>query len=90
MYVLPVPRHDDADATARDVLEANVEPTELAADDEEHAERLPRVLDLGQEVRREPERQRDLRRLVEVRLQDAPGKTSAAGTARGRAGRRTC
>ena len=90
MYVLPVPRHDDADTAARDVLEANVEAAELAADEEEHAERLPRVLDLGQEVRREPERQRDLRRLVEVRLQDAPGKTSAAGTARGRTGRRTC
>ena len=46
----------------------------LRTDDEEHPEWLPRVLDLGQEVRREAERERDLRRLVEVRLQDAPNK----------------
>ena len=72
MYVLPVPRHDDADTATRDVLEANVEAAELAADDEEHAERLPRVLDLGQEVRRKAEGERDLGRLVEVRLEDVP------------------
>ena len=47
-----------------------MEATELVADDEEHAERLLRVLDLGQEVGREAERERDLRRLVEVRLED--------------------
>ena len=41
-------------------------------DDEEHAVRLLRVLDLGQEVGCETEGQRDLRRLVEVRLQDVP------------------
>ena len=46
----------------------------VRTDDEEHPEWLPRVLDLGQEVRREAERERDLRRLVEVRLQDAPNK----------------
>ena len=67
-----------------------MEAAELVADDEEDAERLLRVLDLGQEVGREAERERDLRRLVEVRLQDAPGKTSAMRTTRGRAERRTC
>ena len=41
-------------------------------DDEEHAVRLLRVLDLRQELGCETEGQRDFRRLVEVRLQDIP------------------
>ena len=40
--------------------------------DQEHPNHLPRVLDLGQEVRREAEGERDLGRLVEVRLEDVP------------------
>ena len=46
--------------------------TELCTNDEEQAERLLRVLHLGEEVRCETERQRNLRRLVKVRLQDVP------------------
>lgn len=41
-------------------------------DDEEHAVRLLRVLDLRQELGRKTERQRDLGRLVEVRLEHVP------------------
>lgn len=47
-----------------------MEPAELVANDDEHAERLARVLDLGKEVGREAEGERDLGRLVEVRLED--------------------
>ena len=71
-YALPVARLDDTDTATRDVPETDVEPAELIADDEEDAERLLRVLDLGQEVGCEPERERNLRRLVEVGLQDVP------------------
>ena len=46
--------------------------TELRTNDEEQAERLLRVLHLREEVRCETEGERDLRRLVEVRLQDVP------------------
>jgi hypothetical protein len=37
-----------------------VEAAEVGADDKEHAKRLLRVLDLGQEARVKAERQRDL------------------------------
>ncbi len=71
----------------RDVAEADVEPAELVADHDEHAERLDRVLDLGKEARREAERERDLGRLVEVRLEDVPVGRQRA---RGLRGARTC
>ena len=53
-----------------------MEPTELATDYEEHAKRLGRVLDFGQELRSQAERQRDFRGLVEVCLQNGPGRNS--------------
>lgn len=67
-HSLPVTRLHDTDTAAGNIPEANVEATELVADDEEHAERLLRVLYFGQEVRSESEGERDLCRLVEVCL----------------------
>ena len=55
-----------------------MEPSELVSDDDEHPERLSRVLRLGQKVRRKAEGQRDLRGLVEVRLKDVPIYASKA------------
>ena len=49
-----------------------MEPAELVPDDEEHAEGLLGVLDLGQEVWRKAERERDLGGLIEVGLEDVP------------------
>ena len=45
---------------------------ELRTNNEEQAERLLRVLHLREEVRCKTEGERDLRRLVEVRLEDVP------------------
>lgn len=45
---------------------------ELRTNNKEQAEGLLRVLHLGEEVRRETERQRNLRRLIEVRLENVP------------------
>ena len=59
-------------------------------DDEEHAVRLLRVLNLGQEVGCETERQRDLRRLVEVRLEDVPAGRVSILTSSGDEDRLTC
>jgi hypothetical protein len=53
-------RADDTDTASGDIPEADVEAAEVGTDNEEHAERLLRVLDLGQEARVEAERQRDL------------------------------
>jgi hypothetical protein len=47
----------------------NVEPTELGANDKEHSKWLLGILDLGQEVGRETERQRNLGRLIKVGLE---------------------
>ena len=74
MHSLPVPRPDDADAAARDVAEADVEPAELVPDDEEHPEGLLWVLGVGEEVGREAEGQSDFGGLVEVRFEDVPGQ----------------
>ena len=49
-----------------------MESAELGADDEEHPVGLLRVLDFRQESWRETERESDLRRPVEVRLEHVP------------------
>ena len=46
----------------------------VRTDDEEHPERLLRVLDLGQEVGRETEGERDFGGLVEIRFEDVSNK----------------
>lgn len=51
-----------------------MEPTELIANDEEHAVRLLGILDLRQELGGKPEGESNLGRLIEVGLQDMPGK----------------
>ena len=55
-----------------------MEPSELIPDDEEHSKGFPGVLNLGQEVRRKAEGQRDLGRLVEVGLEDVLVKNEEA------------
>jgi len=66
---LAVGRADDTDATAGNVLEAQVEATELATDDKEHAKEALGVLDRGQEGGVHAERQGDLGGLVKVGLE---------------------
>ena len=72
VYSLPVARLHNPDTTPGDVPETDVEPTELVANDEEHAEWLLRVLDFGKEIGSQAEGESDLRGLVEVGLQDMP------------------
>ena len=74
-HLLLVSRAHNADTATCDIAETEVETAELVADDEEHAKRLFGVLHLGKEVRCETEREGDLRRLVEVCLQDSPSQT---------------
>lgn len=76
LYVLPVPRPDDSDTSSGNVLEPNMESTEIVSDDDENSIRLLGVFDLWQELGCEAERQRDLGRLVEVGLEDAPAISS--------------
>ena len=64
--------------------------TELRTNDEEQAERLLRVLHLREEVRCETEGERDLRRLVEVRLEDVPAGRVSILTSSGDEDRLTC
>ena len=53
----------------------------MLTDDDEHAKRLLGVLDLGQEARRKAERQSQLRRLIEVGLENIPnGKIQMSDT----------
>lgn len=65
-----VSRHDHAETAASDVLHPQVESTEAVSDDEEETERACRVLELREESRVEAERERDLRRRKQVRLED--------------------
>ena len=51
-----------------------MEPAELVSDNKEHAKGLLRVLDLGEEVRRETEGERDFGGLVEIRFEDVSNK----------------
>jgi len=68
--ILATSRSDDTDTTSSDVLEPDVESTEVGSDDKEDSERGQGVLDLGQKVGFESERQGDLGRLVKVGLED--------------------
>jgi hypothetical protein len=47
-----------------------MEPSELVANDNEHAKGLPRVLDLGQEIGSQPEGQCNLGWLIEIGFED--------------------
>jgi hypothetical protein len=67
--VLPTSRSNDSNTTSSDVLESNVESTEIGSDDEEDPEGRQGVLDLGQEIRLESEREGDLGRLIKVGLE---------------------
>lgn len=93
LYILLVPGPDNADTAARDIPEPNMEPAELASDDKEQPKRLRRILHLGQELWCQTERERDLRRLVEVRLKHMPANAQSAisnGFEGWRNGKRTC
>lgn len=93
MHSLPVPGANDTDTTTSDVPEPNVEAAEVVTDDHEHSKRLLGVLDLGEEVGREAEAQRDLGGLVEVGLEDAPANSLPSERHRqgsGLVGKRTC
>ena len=67
--VLPASRSNDSNTTSSDVLEPDVESTEIGSDDEEDPERRQGVLDLGQEIRLKSEGEGDLGRLVKVGLE---------------------
>ena len=63
---------------------------ELRTNDEEQAEWLLRVLHLRKEVRCETERQRNLRRLIEVRLENVPAARVSILALTADEGRLTC
>lgn len=69
MDLLPVPRTHDTNTATSNILESNMEPTELVTDDKEDTKRFLRVLKVGQETRCKAERQCYFGWLVEVRLQ---------------------
>ena len=75
---LPIPRPNDANPTPGHVPKPHMEPTEVVSDDHEQPKRLLGILNLGEEVGREAEAQRDLGGLVEVGLEDAPGDRRAS------------
>lgn len=81
-YVLPIPRPDNSDTSSRNILEPDVESTEVVADDDEDSIWFLGVLDFGQEFRGEAERERNLGGLVEVGLQDAPTLNGQKGLRR--------
>jgi hypothetical protein len=70
--VLPVPRHDNPNSTSCDISESDLESSELIANDEKHSMGLPGIFCLWQEFWRKPERQSDLRRLIEVGFEHVP------------------
>lgn len=57
MDLLLPSRADDPDPSTGDITESDMKSTELGSDDEEHTERLLRVLDFGQEAGVEAEGQ---------------------------------
>ena len=75
VVVLHAPRSDHSDTSSRHIPESNVESTELGPNDKEHAKWLLGVLDLGQEVGGEAERECNLGRLVEIGLEDMPERS---------------
>ena len=78
--VLSVPRANDTNTTSSNVGESDMEATEIVADNDEDSIRFPGVLDLREEVWSQAERQRDLSGLVEVGLENAPGKQLEMGS----------